>query len=117
MVILQDSVLQYLASLPAVGSFDQEGTCVSGCSDGFFAEGGRCVQCIGSCPSGDMCSGWPGLDAVQNNTDSIMTTFLNQECAIVNGNIRITEETVTAYQMGLVEYMYTSSVYSYLSCM
>ena len=111
------TVLQYLVSHPSVGLFDQEGKCVSGCSDGFFAQGGRCVRCIGTCPSGDTCLGWAGSDSVQNNTDPIMTAFLNQECAIVNGNIRITEETVAAYQMGLVEYVCKSSMYSYVSFM
>nr|WEL12713.1 EGFR epidermal growth factor receptor 2 [Halisarca dujardinii] len=77
-----------------VGFFDQVGQCVSQCRDGFMVEGSRCVACIGPCPAGNECEGWSGMDAVLSSTDPVLAVFLNQECSIVNGNIRIEADTV-----------------------
>ena len=52
-----------------------------------MVDNNMCTPCGGPCPQGTECQGWSGTEAVRN--DDIMEEFLNNECVIVNGHIRL----------------------------
>ena len=80
--------------LPVAGLFEKRGFCVESCGEGFFVSNGVCEQCVGECPNGVECDGWDSTEEVEPG--ATLDQFLNQECAVVNGHVRINSITIEA---------------------
>ena len=80
--------------LPVAGLFEKRGFCVESCGEGFFVSNGVCEQCVGECPNGVECDGWDSTEEVEPG--ATLDQFLNQECAVVNGHVRINANTIAA---------------------
>ena len=80
----------------SAGLVEKRGICIESCGAGFFVSGGVCEQCEGTCPSGTECDGWNYAEEVEPG--DTLDQFINNECAIVNGHIRINAKTVSAYE-------------------